>query len=245
MRSLFAGALLLSAALSGIGFGMDADPFVSDDACSIPSATCGNAIPSDAGMPGRFIPADGAKAMSVSVTQTCSKTNSEWTDVGDSLRSWSNASKTLFPVTSAERLRLAYQHANCSGHELSLLAELRGPVDVAELGKQYRWEKGESDRTLVGRPTDSMERLFVDRFEVTLDEKTNLPTSVKVWSRRTLGDENTFALDTATRPTHFTQVRPPANPIRFASAEAPYMAAPTESGIVTASATDVPPAPAR
>lgn len=102
-------------------------------------------------------------------------------DAGEILSRWSLASQSHLPVTDAERLRMKYASPERSGQELSLSCELQGPVDDAELNRRYDWTvTDDADAVeLTAVPRDDLERLFYDRFTVTLDAATWRPTSLR------------------------------------------------------------------
>ncbi|MGC1275766.1 MAG: hypothetical protein WBC44_18830 [Planctomycetaceae bacterium] len=102
-------------------------------------------------------------------------------DADEILSRWSLASQSHLPVTDAERLRLQYASPERSGQELSLSCELQGPVDDAELNRRYDWTvTDDADAVeLTAIPKDGLERLFYDRFTVTLDAATWRPTAVR------------------------------------------------------------------
>ena len=103
-------------------------------------------------------------------------------DVADELlRRWSLASQAHLPVTDAERLRLKYDAPKRSGQELNLVCELQGPIDDADLARRYDWTvTDDSDAvSLTAVPKDRLERLFYERFTVTLDASNWRPAAVR------------------------------------------------------------------
>lgn len=102
-------------------------------------------------------------------------------DARAALDRWEAASRAHLPVAEAERLRLRYASPDQSGHETDLICELQGPVDAADLAGRYRWTIAENADALelTAIPDDRLERLFYDRFSVTLDPATFRPVAVR------------------------------------------------------------------
>lgn len=102
-------------------------------------------------------------------------------DAHEILGRWEFASRAHLPTTDAERLRLKYDRPGRSGQELALTCELQGPVDAADLGRRYNWSvTDDADAVeLTAVPKDRLERLFYDRFTVTLDPADWRPTAIR------------------------------------------------------------------
>src|SRR5687768_14837998 len=92
-------------------------------------------------------------------------------DAHEVLGRWALASRAHLPVIEAERLRLRYAAPRRSGQEISLTCELQGPVNADDLARRYHWSvTDDADAVeLTAIPKDRLERLFYDRFTVTLD----------------------------------------------------------------------------
>lgn len=88
------------------------------------------------------------------------------------LARWEAASQSHLPVTEAERLRLRYSSPERSGQELNLACEFQGQINAEDLTRRYEWatvvETGAVVQ-LTATPKDALDRLFCDRFTVTLD----------------------------------------------------------------------------
>lgn len=102
-------------------------------------------------------------------------------DAHEILHRWSIASQHYLPATEAERLRLQHASPERTGQELSLTCELLGPIDHADFMQRYDWSVVDDadDVTLTAVPKDGLERLFYDRFTVTLAAGTWRPASVE------------------------------------------------------------------
>lgn len=132
-----------------------------------PSPTCVSASASDAARP----EADAGAAT------VC---DASLGDARAILDGWAAASKAHLPIPEAERMRLRYAFPGRSGQEISLTAELQGPVDAADLARRYAWTADRSAGAilLTASPNDALERLFYDRFTVALDAATLRPVSI-------------------------------------------------------------------
>lgn len=88
------------------------------------------------------------------------------------LMQWQAATKSRFPTTDAERLRLASELSDASAFERRIAAELRGPIDAEALWKRFEWRVADGDGSLllIAEPRDVLDRLLCPRFEIRFDE---------------------------------------------------------------------------
>lgn len=102
-------------------------------------------------------------------------------DAAEILSRWEIAARSHLPVTAAERLRLQYAAPERSGQEITLTCEMQGPIDAANLSRRYDWTVTDDlDAVeLTAIPKDQLERLFYDRFTVTLDATTWRPIALR------------------------------------------------------------------
>lgn len=100
----------------------------------------------------------------------------------DILARWEEASRAFYPVTRAERLRLATERPELTGQQIELVCALKQPVRADELVRRYQWTTlrthGRSV-TLIATPHDRLERLFYDQFVVDVDASTGRPSGLR------------------------------------------------------------------
>lgn len=106
-------------------------------------------------------------------------------DAHEMLARWEIASKALFPVTDAERLRLRMVNAGLTGQQCSLVEEFKQTVDAQSLAARYEWTTFSDNGDVVSLtavPKDELERLFCRSFVVDLDSATGMPTGIRFGS---------------------------------------------------------------
>lgn len=104
------------------------------------------------------------------------------------LSDWERASAALRPLTKTERQQVALNRRDrYSGHELAVICDLCGPVDLSELLKHYRWVdcRRQSDTLrLTAEPRDMAASLFFREFQIALDAASRLPRSIEFTDRQ-------------------------------------------------------------
>ncbi|MBA3311742.1 MAG: hypothetical protein H0T47_00420 [Planctomycetaceae bacterium] len=98
------------------------------------------------------------------------------------LARWELASRTFYPVTEAERMRLRFNETELTGQQLNLVCEFNQAIDAGDLTRRYDWTNFSRQGDVVSLtavPKDDLERLFYDSFIVDVDALTGQPSRVR------------------------------------------------------------------